>query len=41
MASGEQNLKTPITYYGGKQLMVPKILPLIPEHKVYCKLPPA
>lgn len=27
--------KTPITYYGGKQKMLPHILPLIPEHKVY------
>lgn len=27
--------KTPITYYGGKQQMVSKIVPLIPEHEVY------
>jgi DNA adenine methylase len=27
--------KTPITYYGGKQKMLPYILPLIPEHKIY------
>jgi len=27
--------KTPISYYGGKQTMLPKLLPLIPEHKVY------
>jgi len=27
--------KTPISYYGGKQTMLPKILPLIPEHEVY------
>lgn len=30
-------LKTPITYYGGKQLMVKHILPLIPEHNLYCE----
>ncbi|MFD1143455.1 DNA adenine methylase [Larkinella insperata] len=28
-------LKTPITYYGGKQLMLRHILPLIPEHHTY------
>jgi DNA adenine methylase len=28
-------LKTPISYYGGKQTMLRHILPLIPEHKVY------
>lgn len=27
--------KTPISYYGGKQLMTPIILPLIPEHHLY------
>lgn len=30
-------LKTPITYYGGKQNMIGKILPLIPDHKLYCE----
>lgn len=30
-----QRLKTPITYYGGKQLMLPHILPNIPEHDIY------
>jgi DNA adenine methylase len=30
-------MKTPITYYGGKQNMTGIILPLIPEHKVYCE----
>ena len=30
-----ENLKTPISYYGGKQMMVKHILPLIPEHKIY------
>lgn len=29
------SLKTPITYYGGKQRLVPHILPLIPEHEIY------
>lgn len=28
-------LKTPVSYYGGKQKLVAKILPLIPEHKMY------
>ncbi|MDR1455605.1 MAG: DNA adenine methylase, partial [Tannerella sp.] len=28
-------LKTPITYYGGKQKMLGIILPMIPEHKIY------
>jgi len=28
-------MKTPITYYGGKQLMLHRILPLIPDHKLY------
>jgi DNA adenine methylase len=28
-------LRTPISYYGGKQQMLRHILPLIPEHKIY------
>lgn len=28
-------MKTPITYYGGKQKMLPHILPLIPPHRIY------
>ncbi|HEU0226617.1 MAG TPA: DNA adenine methylase [Arachidicoccus soli] len=28
-------MKTPISYYGGKQSMLKHILPLIPEHTVY------
>lgn len=28
-------MKTPISYYGGKQTMLRHILPLIPEHKLY------
>jgi DNA adenine methylase len=31
------NLKTPITYYGGKQMMVKHILPILPEHSLYCE----
>ena len=29
------NLNTPISYYGGKQTMLPHILPLLPDHSVY------
>lgn len=29
------NLSTPISYYGGKQSMLPHILPLIPKHEIY------
>lgn len=28
-------MKTPITYYGGKQTMLKHILPLIPQHRLY------
>ena len=28
-------MKTPISYYGGKQSLLKHILPLIPEHKIY------
>ncbi len=28
-------MKTPISYYGGKQSMLKHILPMIPEHRVY------
>jgi len=31
------NLKTPISYYGGKQKLATKILSLIPEHNLYCE----
>lgn len=27
--------RTPISYYGGKQTMLPYILPLIPQHEIY------
>ncbi len=30
-------MKTPITYYGGKQKLAATILKLIPEHKLYCE----
>lgn len=33
--SMKPNLKTPISYYGGKQNMLADILPLIPEHQIY------
>lgn len=28
-------MKTPISYYGGKQTMLKHILPLIPKHSLY------
>lgn len=31
-------LKTPISYYGGKQSMLKHILPMIPDHKVYAEI---
>jgi DNA adenine methylase len=30
-------MKTPISYYGGKQKLASTILKLIPEHKLYCE----
>ncbi len=30
-------MKTAITYYGGKQKLVSTILPLIPDHEIYCE----
>jgi DNA adenine methylase len=30
-------MKTPITYYGGKQTLLKYILPLIPPHQLYCE----
>ena len=35
--SEKLNMKTPITYYGGKQLMCSKIVPLLPKHDLYCE----
>lgn len=31
------NLRTPISYYGGKQKLATAILKLIPEHNLYCE----
>lgn len=33
----KSNIKTPISYYGGKQKLATKILSLIPDHKMYCE----
>lgn len=30
-------MKTPISYYGGKQLMASRIISLFPEHNLYCE----
>jgi DNA adenine methylase len=30
-------MRTPITYYGGKQTLVKYLLPLIPPHRLYCE----
>ena len=30
-------MKTPITYYGGKQQMAGIILGMLPKHKIYCE----
>lgn len=30
-------MRTPITYYGGKQKMAKKIVSMIPAHKIYCE----
>jgi DNA adenine methylase len=30
-------MRTPITYYGGKQTLLKHLLPLIPPHKIYCE----
>jgi DNA adenine methylase len=30
-------MKTPISYYGGKQRLAKTIIPLIPKHKLYCE----
>ncbi|MBN4051392.1 DNA adenine methylase, partial [bacterium AH-315-M05] len=30
-------MKTPITYYGGKQTLAKTIVALIPEHRLYCE----
>lgn len=28
-------MRTPLTYYGGKQRLAPQIVPLMPPHRVY------
>ena len=33
----KESMKTPVTYYGGKQKMVEHILPLIPQHDLYAE----
>jgi DNA adenine methylase len=30
-------MKTPLSYYGGKQQLAKRILGLIPEHRIYCE----
>ena len=35
MSKNSINIKTPISYYGGKQSMLKYLLPNIPEHKTY------
>lgn len=30
-------MKSPITYYGGKQLLAPVIIGLMPSHRIYCE----
>ena len=30
-------MKTPVSYYGGKLSLLQKIIPLIPEHALYCE----
>ncbi|HEX5001748.1 MAG TPA: DNA adenine methylase [Bacteroidia bacterium] len=30
-------MKTPISYYGGKQRLAKRIVQMIPEHKLYCE----
>lgn len=37
MPNIKPTLKTPISYYGGKQKLCRKILGLIPEHTLYCE----
>ena len=34
---GRINLKTPISYYGGKQKLANKIISVIPDHTLYCE----
>ena len=34
---GTLRLRTPISYYGGKQKLAAKIVSLIPRHTLYCE----
>lgn len=34
-AKNQKGIKTPISYYGGKQSMIKDIIPLIPKHNIY------
>ncbi len=33
----DKKMKSLLSYYGGKQKMLPNILPLIPDHRLYCE----
>ena len=37
MSEKKTTTKTPLSYYGGKQKLVSKILPIIPDHNLYCE----
>lgn len=37
MKQSTLKIKTPISYYGGKQNLVKILLEMIPEHKIYCE----
>lgn len=30
-------MKTPLTYYGGKQRLAQTIIDMMPKHKIYCE----
>jgi DNA adenine methylase len=30
-------MRTPLSYYGGKQRLATQILGIIPEHRIYCE----
>ncbi len=30
-------MRTPVTYYGGKQRLAKKIVSMFPPHKIYCE----
>lgn len=37
IAVSNPKMKTPISYYGGKQQLAGKIIPLFPDHNLYCE----